>query len=70
MADAQTPGGYFFGRPANYEDNQQPVAADGQNTGSTPGNHGQQQPPASSDQKKAGIFSNLFSCFSGGRAES
>ncbi|CAL4985019.1 unnamed protein product [Urochloa decumbens] len=67
MGDVQAPGGYFVGRPANYEDKQQ-GASDGQNTSG--GNNGHQQSQASSDQKKSGIFGNLFSCFSGGRAES
>ncbi|CAD6257458.1 unnamed protein product [Miscanthus lutarioriparius] len=35
MGDAQAPGGYFVGRPANYEDKQQD-AADVQNKGSAP----------------------------------
>ncbi|KAF8781241.1 hypothetical protein HU200_000647 [Digitaria exilis] len=69
MAEAQTPGDYFVGRPANYEEKQQPDA-DGQNAGSTPGNHEQQGSSASGNNKKAGIFGNLFSCLSGGRAES
>ncbi|CAD6254192.1 unnamed protein product [Miscanthus lutarioriparius] len=35
MGDAQAPGGYFVGRPANYEEKPQD-AADAQNRGSTP----------------------------------
>ncbi|CAD6257465.1 unnamed protein product [Miscanthus lutarioriparius] len=35
MGDAQAPGGYFVGRPANFEDKQQD-AADVQNKGSAP----------------------------------
>ncbi|KAJ1275264.1 hypothetical protein BS78_05G123200 [Paspalum vaginatum] len=73
MADLQAPGGYFIGRPANYEPPKDP-AADEQNPGSTGGtatSHDQNQAPAPGGPKKPGFFGNLFSCFSpGSRAES
>ncbi|KAG0529414.1 hypothetical protein BDA96_05G096300 [Sorghum bicolor] len=70
MGDAQAPGGYFVGRPANYEDKQRDAAADAQTKESAPAAGSENQAPAPGGHKKTGFLGNLFSCFSGGRVES